>query len=168
MTERRVRVRVADVADADTLARLLDDFNTEYDTATPGVVVLADRLRRLLPSARMFALLVDEWWPGGPTDPPSAGPAVGCALVSLRPTVWDDGPVATLDELYVVPSRRGSGLGSALLAEVEAQTRRRGGHTVEINVDGDGGGAPRFYQRHGYRNSEQGQDVPLLYYFREL
>lgn len=157
-------IRPTDVADAGTLARLLHDFNTEYGTPTPAVPILADRLRRLLPRNEVFALLVHDRAQDGEAN----GPALGCALVSLRPTVWDDGPVATLDELYVVPARRGQGLGAALLAEVEAQTRRRGGRTVEINVDGDGGGAPRFYERHGYRNTEVGDDVPLLYYFREL
>ena len=159
MSRPAVRVSVAGVADADTVARLLHDFNVEYGTPTPAVAVLAARLRRLLPRDDLFALLVDEG---------RGHPALGCALVSLRPTVWADGPVATLDELYVVPDRRGQGWGAALLAAVEGQTRRRGGRTVEINVDGDGGGAPRFYERHGYRNTEVGDDVPLLYYFREL
>ena len=54
------------------------------------------------------------------------------------------------------------------LTAVEAEVRRRGGAVVEINVDGDDGGAPRFYRRHGYRNTDIGADVPLLYFFREL
>jgi len=39
---------------------------------------------------------------------------------------------------------------------------------LEINVDGEDVGARRFYERHGYRNSEPGSDEQLLYYFREL
>ena len=39
---------------------------------------------------------------------------------------------------------------------------------LEINVDGDDADARRFYERHGYRNSEPGEDEQLLYYFREL
>ncbi len=73
-----------------------------------------------------------------------------------------------LDELYVVPGRRGQGLGSALLAAAEAVTRQRGGQLVEINVDGNDTDARRFYERHGYANSEPGEDQPLLYYYREL
>lgn len=141
--------------DAATVARLLHDFNTEYGTPTPAIDVLTRRLLRLLAGGTTFAALAGE-------------PVVGVALVTLRTSVWYDGFVATLDELYVAPGRRGAGLGSRLLAAAEDEVRRRGGAVVEINVDGDGGGAPRFYRRHGYRNTETGDDVPLLYYFREL
>jgi len=66
------------------------------------------------------------------------------------------------------PEVRGRGLGSALLAAAEAVTRQRGGELLEINVDGGDTGARRFYERHGYVNSEPGQDQPLLHYYREL
>lgn len=148
-------IRLATTGDAAAVAALLHAFNAEYGTPTPGVEVLAGRLRGLLAGPATFAVLAGE-------------PAQGLALVTLRSSVWYDGPVATLDELYVVPGRRGGGLGGRMLSAVEQEVRRRGGPVVEINVDGDGGGAPRFYERHGYRNTEPGDDVPLLSYFREL
>ena len=148
-------VRVAGARDAAVVAQLLDDFNREYDTPTPGVAVLTGRLERLLAGSEVFAVL------GG--DPP-----YGVGLVTLRPNVWYDGPVGLLDELYVVPTRRGQGLGTALLRAAERVVRERGGEVLEINVDGDDVDARRFYERHGYRNSEPGQEEQLLYYFREL
>ncbi|MHB1931247.1 MAG: GNAT family N-acetyltransferase [Acidimicrobiales bacterium] len=95
-------------------------------------------------------------------------PAVAIALLTLRPNVWYDGPVALLDELYVAPELRGRGLGSALLAAAETVVRQRGVELLEINVDGEDTDARRFYERHGYVNREPGQDEPQLYYFREL
>lgn len=151
----RPTIRAADPGDAVTVATLLHDFNIEYDTPTPDVTVLTARLRRLLADGLTFAVLAGR-------------PEVGVALVTLRTSLWYEGFVATLDELYVAPGHRGRGLGARMLAAVEDEVRRRGGDVVEINVDGDGGGAPRFYERHGYRNTEVGDDVPLLYYFREL
>jgi ribosomal protein S18 acetylase RimI-like enzyme len=148
-------IRLAVPGDAHTVAVLLHDFNTEYGTPTPDVAVLTDRLRRLLADRSTFAVLAGR-------------PEVGVALVTLRTNLWYEGPVATLDELYVAAAQRNQGLGARLLVAVENEVRRRGGEVVEINVDGDGGGAPRFYERHGYRNTEIGDDVPLLYYFREL
>jgi GNAT superfamily N-acetyltransferase len=147
--------RVASPAEAATVATLLDAFNREFDTPTPGPEVLAARLERLLAGDDVIALLVGE-------------PAVGVALLTLRPNVWYDGPVALLDELYVVPAERSRGLGSALLHAVEAIVRERGGELVEINVDAVDVDARRFYERHGYRNTEPGADEPALYYYREL
>ncbi len=148
-------IRVAGVGEAAVVARLLDTFNREYDTPTPGTDVLRRRLEQLLAGDDVRALLVQE-------------PAVGLALVTLRPSVWYEGPVGLLDELYVAPDRRNLGLGSALLKAAEDLVRKRGGEILEINVDSDDVDARRFYERHGYRNAEHGSDEPLLYYFREF
>ncbi len=146
---------MATTADAATVAGLLDAFNREFDTATPGPVVLAKRLDRLLASDETIALLTGH-------------PAVAVAVLTLRTNVWYEGRVGLLDELYVAPPLRGQGVGSALLVTAESVTRARGGELLEINVDGQDTDASRFYERDGYRNSEAGQDQPILYYYREL
>jgi GNAT superfamily N-acetyltransferase len=147
--------RVADVAEAATVAALLDAFNREFDTPTPGPTVLSTRLEQLLAGPHVFAVLAGE-------------PSMAVALVTMRPNVWYDGPVALLDELYVEPRYRSRGTGSAVLAQVETEARRRGAELLEINVDGEDADARRFYERHGYTNTEPGQDEPMLYYYREL
>jgi GNAT superfamily N-acetyltransferase len=148
-------VRVATVAEAGVVARLLDDFNREFETPTFGIDVLTQRLRQLQSQGDVVALLVGD-------------PAVGVALLTLRPNVWFDGPVGLLDELYVAPTQRSRALGSALLEAAERVVRDRGGEVLEINVDGGDTAARRFYERHGYRNAEPGEDEPLFYYFRDL
>jgi hypothetical protein len=67
--------RLAGPDDADVIARLLHDFNTEFDTPSPGAAVLAPRLRVLLAGPSSFSILAGE-------------PAVAVALVTLRPNVW--------------------------------------------------------------------------------
>jgi len=143
------------MADSAALADLLDRFNREYDTATPGPAVLAARLKRQLSNHNVVALLAGD-------------PAVGLALLTLRPNVWCPGPVALLDELYVVPVERRRGIGTALLQAAERECRQRGSELVEINVDGEDGDARRFYERHGYVNHEPDQTEPQLYYHRAL
>jgi GNAT superfamily N-acetyltransferase len=150
-----VPVRKAGASDAAAVAELLDRFNLEFETPTPGPTVLAGRLERLLLGGGLFALLAGE-------------PAIGIALVSLRNNVWSEGPVALLDELYVVPDQRNHGIGSALLRAVEDESRQRGTMLLEINVDGEDTDARRFYERHGYANHDPGQLEPQLYYHREL
>jgi len=148
-------VRVASARDAADVAVLLDAFNREFSTPTPGVDVLTERLARLLAAPDTIALLAG--------DPPCA-----LALLTLRTNVWYHGPVALLDELYVAPDRRGQRIGSALLTTAEALIRLRGGEVLEINVDGGDTDARRFYERHGYTNHNPGEDEPMLFYYREL
>lgn len=147
--------RVATTGEAHDVARLLDAFNTEFDTPTPGAAVLAPRVAQRLAEGQVVALLAGR-------------PPVGLAVLTLRPNVWYDGPVALLDELYVAPGRRGQGLGTRLLTHAERVARERGAELLEINVDGVDVDARRFYERHGYSCTEPGQSEPSYYYSREL
>ena len=148
--------RLATVQDADEVARLLHDFNVEFDTPTPGVEVLSSRLRVLLAGEETFAILA-----GGSS-------AVAVALVTLRPNVWYAGPVALLDELYVVPALRGRGIGSTVVDLLMSTARKRSVALVEINVDEGDIDAQRFYERHGFAATEPGTTERAFYYFREL
>ena len=103
-------VRRATPADADAVAVLLDEFNLEFQCPTPGSEVLARRLRVLLAGDRVAVFLAGQ-------------PAFAVAVVTFRPNVWYDGPVALLDELYVAPAHRNRGTGAQLLAAVEDVTR---------------------------------------------
>ena len=69
-----IEVRRAVVADAAVLARLLWDFNTEFETEVDDVDVLEVRFARLVELDDIVAVLAEE-----------GGAAVGFALVSLRP-----------------------------------------------------------------------------------
>lgn len=142
-------------ADAPAVAALLHDFNLEFAEPTPGRDVLARRLDHLLAGEETLALLAGE-------------PALGFALLTLRPNVWYDGPVALLDELYVVPAMRGHGIGSALLEAACSLVRSRGVELLEIQVDGEDRDARRFYERHGFTCLHGQPPEPALYYSREL
>ena len=147
--------RLASAGDADEVARLLHDFNVEFDTPTPGVEVLAGRLRGLLAGRQTFAIL-------------AGSPAFAVALVTLRPNIWHPGPVALLDELYVEPRVRGRGIGTRMIDLLLAEAKGRSVSVVEINVDENDVDARRFYGRHGFAATEPGSDEHALYYFREL
>lgn len=141
-------------ADARVLAGLLADFNREFHTAVPDS--LPTRFERILKDAAVIAVLAEI------TE------AVGFALVTLRPTPYYDGPLAQLDELYVVPELRGSGIGTALLAKAMAAAGVRGVREMHINVDEVDDGARRFYERNGFVNVEPGTDYRMLCYLKEF
>jgi GNAT superfamily N-acetyltransferase len=147
--------RVAQPADAPVVAELLHAFNVEFDTPTPGTEVLTGRLRRMLARDDVVALLAGE-------------PAVAVALLTFRPGVWDEGPVTLLEELYVRPDLRGRGVGHTMLERAMGLARERGSRTFEINVDEGDTDARRFYEAHGFSNTEPGETERLLYYFRTL
>ena len=156
-------IRGATPDDAGEVARLLHDFNTEFDTPSPGVDVLAARLRELLAGDDTFAILAGT---SAGTSPGT--PAVAVALVTLRSNVWYSGPVALLDELYVVPGRRGQGIGSAVIDHLVSLAPARGVALIEINVDEGDVDAQRFYVRHGFSATEPGSTERAFYYSREL
>lgn len=62
-------------------------------------------------------------------------------------------PTAT-DELYARPHRRGSGVGTALVAALVAWVEEVGVGELHINVDESDVDARRFYERHGFTNLE--------------
>lgn len=154
-SEHRSVPRLATAGDASEVAGLLDAFNVEFGTTTPGVEVLAERLRVLLAGDETVAIL-------------AGAPAVAVALVTLRPNVWYDGRVALLDELYVAPELRGRGIGSRVLDLLLSTARARSVSVVEINVDEGDVGARRFYERHGFAATEPGSTERALYYYREM
>jgi len=56
-----------------------------------------------------------------------------------------------VNDLYVVPERRGEGIGTALLDAAEATLRDRGVEAVSVEALADNEHAIRLYERRGYR-----------------
>lgn len=152
-----VDVRRAGAEDAEVVGRLLSDFNAEFDTPSPSAGEFAGRFRRLLQRDDVVVLLSGE--PDRQT---------GFAFLTLRPTPYHDGPLAQLEELYVVPPLRDTGIGTALLQKaLEVVVAHRAGE-MHINVDEVDTDTRRFYERHGFVNVEPGADYRMLCYVREL
>lgn len=137
-------VRRAGHDDAGLIARFLHDFNTEYSEPTPGPEVLARRVAAFIESGEMTYLLGGE------------GPH-GFAQVSFRPSVWADEPVGCLEELYVVPGRRGQGIGRALMEAVLALARERGSAGIEVVTGEDDTMARGLYESFGFANEIEGE-----------
>jgi GNAT superfamily N-acetyltransferase len=146
-------VRRAAPEDAAVLGRLLWDFNTEFETETDDADVLGRRFARILALPEIVAVLAED-----------DGEAVGFALVSLRPAIWFDGPVAQLEALCVVPPLRSGGIGPQVLALCRRLARDLGSPEMHINVDEVAVDPRRFYERHGFVTIEDGVDYRMLCY----
>jgi GNAT superfamily N-acetyltransferase len=139
-------------ADAAAIARLLHDFNTEYEDYTPGVAALTERLSELLADGAITVLLAGS--------PPS-----GFALLRLRPSLWTKANDAYLEELYVVPAQHRQGIGRALLnAAIEAARQASADH-FELTTGETDTEARALYESAGLTNREGGPDGPRMLYY---
>jgi GNAT superfamily N-acetyltransferase len=156
MSETEILLRRAEVEDADEIARLLHDFNTEYAEPTPGVAALTGHARRMLEAGEMTVLLAGD----GPD---------GISLVRFRTCVWTGGLEAHLQELYVVPPLRGRGIGRALLEATMDAARTQGASGIDLNTGSTDAAARALYESCGFTNREGSPDGPsMLFYEREL
>lgn len=55
-----------------------------------------------------------------------------------------------IENIYVVPERRGEGIGSELLAAAEERLTEEGADVLALEALADNEAAIRFYERHGY------------------
>jgi GNAT superfamily N-acetyltransferase len=148
--------RRAGLDDAAPIARLLHDFNTEYDDFTPGPEALERRARELLEADEIAVVLAG--------DPPQ-----GLALMRFRPALWKEALDCYLEELYVVPDRRGQGIGRALMNAAMDLARERGAADMHLGTGEDDVAARALYESLGFSNREGKPDGPLNYFYeREL
>jgi ribosomal protein S18 acetylase RimI-like enzyme len=149
-------VRCAQVSDAHAIAGLLHDFNREFDEPAPPVPALATRVARLLEGGDTVVLLVGD----GPD---------GLAVLRFRAAIWTSGLECYLAELYVVPARRGHGLGRALMDAALQEASERGADTMDIGVDEPDLAARNLYESLGFTNRVSGPEAAVMYvYEREL
>jgi ribosomal protein S18 acetylase RimI-like enzyme len=152
----KLAVRLAQPADAQTIGRLLHDFNEEFNDPTPGPARLAERVRELLSDEEITVLLS------------GAGPD-GLAVLRFRPAIWTEALECYLAELYVVPERRRRGLGRALLQAAIECARARGADHMDLGTGEHDVAARALYESLGFSNREGKPDGPLNYFYeREL
>jgi ribosomal protein S18 acetylase RimI-like enzyme len=150
-------VRRAELADAEAVGRLMHDFNAEFDEPTPGPARLAERIRELVAGGDTAILLA------------GSGPD-GLAILRFRLAITTPGLECYLAELYVVPARRGQGLGRALMNAAIDEARARGADYMDLGTSEDDVAARALYESLGFVNREGGRpDGPISYYYeREL
>lgn len=151
-----IAIRRADETDADAIGRLLHDFNTEFEEPTPGPTAVAGRVRHLLAGGHITVLLAGS-------DPD------GLAVLRFRPALWKEALDSYVEELYVVPDRRGRGIGRALMEAVIEHARRMGAADMHLGTGEDDVAARALYESLGFSNREGKAGGPVNYFYeREL
>lgn len=140
-------------------ARLLHDFNVEYDEPTPSPAELVERLTGLIGDGQVSVLLARGR---------ESGAGVGVAVLRLQPSVWSAAHEAYLAELYVVPAERGHGYGRELITEALRVARAAGADYALVVTSEEDRQAQRLYEAAGFRRTEGDGGPLMLAYEREL
>ena len=126
-------------------------------------IALQDHEHAFAPEAPTGAALAEEYLPfmlarcaapGGALLVAEAGGAVvGFASLLIRPRAEPDDSDAVhaeVAEFSVLPTHRGRGIGTALLAEAERRARAAGATSLRVRVDARNPEARRLYERAGF------------------
>jgi ribosomal protein S18 acetylase RimI-like enzyme len=155
-------------ADFAAAGRLLHDFNTEFDDPSPGAESLAARVAELVASGATEVLLGTAPEAAGEAgeagEPGEAGEIAAVAVLRYRPSLWSSADECYLAELYVVPDRRGSGLGRTLLRACVEQARERGCDFIDLSTSEDDVAARHLYEAEGFRRTD-GDGGPITFHY---
>jgi ribosomal protein S18 acetylase RimI-like enzyme len=152
----RIPTRRATAADAPTFGSLLHAFNVEFGEPTPDADTIAERAVPLIESGEITVIFAG--------DQPD-----GFTQLRFRPSLYTGALDAHLEELYVVPERRGHGLGRALLDAAMEYARERGAARIDLGTSEDDTAARALYESARFTNLEGGPEGPrMLYYERDL
>jgi aminoglycoside 6'-N-acetyltransferase I len=138
-----IRLRSADLDDLPDLLRLAREFYDEDGFATSDEE-LARNFRALFAAeagAHICLAIVD-------------GSAVGFGLTTTD-LILESGLVAELQDLYVMPAHRGTGVGARLMQDAQRWARDRGAALLEVVVAPNGrdvSGLLAYYAANGFRD----------------
>ncbi|MDQ2703712.1 MAG: GNAT family N-acetyltransferase [Pseudomonadota bacterium] len=136
-------IRFATIDDAETVHRAMIGIATamgepEKVTSTP------DDIRRFgFGDAPAFEALIAE----------ADGACVGVCVFFASFSTYRGEPGVYVQDLFVEPALRGSGVGARLLQRLAAVTRRRGGRYIRLSVDVANVQAQAFYTKLGLAHS---------------
>ncbi len=140
-----LRIRPGEATDVGVIAELIRGL-AKFEKLEDGVTMTEERLARNLFGARPFAetLIAEE-----------NGAPEGFALFFHNFSTFLAQPGIYLEDLFVIPERRGRGIGRALLKELARLAVERGCGRLEWAVLNWNSDAIGFYERLGARpNSE--------------
>ncbi len=139
------RVWVAEAGEAETVGRLLVAFRDHLGVDWPSDNAFLAGVERLIDDPGTSYLL-------GAVDDDS--PPAGVAQLRFRYGVWWAAQDCLLEDLFVLETARGSGLGRALVERTVEQARERGCRRIELDVNDNNAAALALYRSLGFDNRD--------------
>jgi GNAT superfamily N-acetyltransferase len=152
-----LQIREADLADPRDAARLVEVLDSYASDPVGGSQPLSPGVReRLVPALReqpnALVLLALDGERG-----------VGIAICFYGLSTFVARPLLNIHDVAVVPDRRGRGVGSTLLAAVEARARERGCCKLTLEVQDSNVRARNVYERFGFVDFTIGATGPTRF-----
>ena len=139
-----IRIEVASRGDLDLILPLVQTFYEHFQYR------FVDGEKRT-----QLAECVDTPALGGLLAIKSDGVIVGYALIAFSYGLEFGGRIAFVDELFVQPSARSSGIGSEALAQIEQVCVACGMRALRLEVESDNPKAAALYLRTGYTDHDR-------------
>ncbi len=143
MDREELHIRQARAADVDSLVGLLrilfaleEDFTFDAPRARRGLALLL--------AAGRAAVLVAE----------QGNRIVGMCTGQVVISTAEGGPAVLVEDVVVLPERRGRGVGRSLLAALAGWSREQGAERMQLLADHTNRNALAFYQRTGWRTTQ--------------
>jgi GNAT superfamily N-acetyltransferase len=136
--------RFAGAADIATLLPLMRDFY-EYERLTFDAARSERLLNELIGHERLGRVILFD----------DHGALVGYMILTFGYSLEFGGRDALIDEFYVVPGARGSGIGTRAVAHAVEVCRSEGISNVHLEADYFNSRVHEFYQRLGFRDHQR-------------
>ena len=129
-------VRPIETQDRESWARLFTEYGVFYETIFDATIIEG-----------VWQWLMDAAHPSNALVAFSHEAVIGFALFREQPDTFTAGPSWYLDDLYVEPSARGTGAGTALIAALKEHAIAHGGGTIRWITAADNVTAQSVYDR---------------------
>jgi ribosomal protein S18 acetylase RimI-like enzyme len=132
-------IRLATEDDAADVARLMIGFRDWWQRDQPDDAAFEAGVPRLLADPNTEFLLAGD-------------PAAGVCQLRYRFAIWTGSEDCCLEDIFVEPQARGSGLGRALAEAALERARRRGCARIELDVNEANPAALALYESLGFES----------------
>jgi GNAT superfamily N-acetyltransferase len=135
----KISVRPVEATDEGPWLSLFRDYIAFYEATVPEDVIALTWQRLLSRADNMMALVATD----------EAGRALGIAALVFHRSTWSPSWYCYLEDLFVAPAARGSGVGRALIEATYAEADRRGASRTYWATQGKNETARTLYDRLG-------------------
>lgn len=135
------RIRTAGSDEAEAVAALLVAFRDHLGADRPSDAAFLAGVQRLMDDPQTEYLLAAAG---------AGAPPAGVAQLRFRHGIWWAAPDCFLEDLFVVGSARGRGLGRALVQAAVQRARARGCRRIELDVNDRNATALALYRSLGF------------------